>query len=1137
MSELLPEILNPLSHSGTSQYERMAEELHFDYVQIEERHEVDFLQYAAKLAEALTFYDDNNVPTGNWQAFFDDHTSRNVPHKALFIAFVKLLEALNEHANGLLPQHLDYYYRDILQFTRQHAAARNVHLFFKCAKTLEERLLEKGTLFAGGKDADGKEILFETVDELVINQTVLSACLTTFKHTETFGERVFTKDFTTQLLDDQINEGLPVLGESQLVYEKIGGDFKKVFRKAGNFTMDTAKVGWSVSSSMFKLPEGRRTVTISWHFTRSIPDFDPSLFQFFMTTEDGWHQLRNDQLWIAKSNNAKKLTMTFTLLNTDPAFTAYDPLVHGGQYPSANPAFRVLLKHDEVTTYAYTKWKKAQLEDITLKVSAEGVRSLIFQNDVALLEASKPFNPFGPLPAIGNHFYVGHPDIFNEPLATAQLNIRWKEVPQANFSGHYQLYSNSINNNSFKVKTAMLDRKEWHHFNGTANLFHAQNAQNESVIGFNLSDLPSIDRKGASQLLEKWDYLTSHGFLRLTLSSPDDVQFKAFGHDLYNHVARTNANTSNQIKQPYTPVIEQATLSYETKEVSLVDNAYDTFYHELPFGHRKVAVEGAGNPVRILPALPAEGTFCIGLQKLNTPQSVSILFQLRSGSGDATESRTVTNVNWFYLRGDEWMPLDRLRISKDTTGNLLHSGIIRFDLPEDMDDQHMAMPTGHYWLKAEMPQYTAGIDWLQSIHLHAATLTEASPGSSPALIGPGEIKKPQSNTKGIAVTQQPYASFDGRSAENEEEYYVRIHERLRHKDRGVAIWDYERLVLQQFPDLYKVKCLNHTNDVTEVAAGHVMVAVIPDLKNKSVKSPFQPKISSYQRLKIYEFLRERISPFIYLRVVNPVYEPLRLSFNVGFHPGYDEGFYGRKLHQQIQEFLSPWAFESHESYGRGLAFGGELHKSTLLKFVEDLPYVDFVNDFTMYHQYCDPSIAASYADEIADQVANYTSVSTSGAVETFKIAFGVEDLTRPTALMTIELRFLKGLLKITDQELQAKFLKQLLAALNSKARNGKPITKTLIKSILKTFYYVDKLFAVSFHYDLPDGVVLEEVDVAKAKTSRSVMVTSEQHRIGVYKAGDYQCEGNVMIGIGVMIVEADFIVSPVKTQNNEYQTR
>ena len=168
---------------------------------------------------------------------------------------------------------------------------------------------------------------------------------------------------------------------------------------------------------------------------------------------------------------------------------------------------------------------------------------------------------------------------------------------------------------------------------------------------------------------------------------------------------------------------------------------------------------------------------------------------------------------------------------------------------------------------------------------------------------------------------------------------------------------------------------------------------------------------------------------------------------------------------------------------------------------------------------------------------SYTSVSTSGAVETFKIAFGVEDLTRPTALMTIELRFLKGLLKITDQELQAKFLKQLLAALNSKARNGKPITKTPIKSILKTFYYVDKLFAVSFHYDLPDGVVLEEVDVAKAKTSRSVMVTSEQHRIGVYKAGDYQCEGNVMIGIGVMIVEADFIVSPVKTQNNEYQTR
>jgi hypothetical protein len=86
-------------------------------------------------------------------------------------------------------------------------------------------------------------------------------------------------------------------------------------------------------------------------------------------------------------------------------------------------------------------------------------------------------------------------------------------------------------------------------------------------------------------------------------------------------------------------------------------------------------------------------------------------------------------------------------------------------------------------------------------------------------------------------------------------------------------------------------------------------------------------------------------------------------------------------------------------------------------------------------------------------------------------------------------------------------------------------------------YYVDKIVELSFYKDLPNGFVLEDVDVAVAKTSRSIMVSDEQHRIGVYKAGDYKCEGNVMIGIGFMIVEADFIIPEIKQENYEYQTR
>jgi hypothetical protein len=45
------------------------------------------------------------------------------------------------------------------------------------------------------------------------------------------------------------------------------------------------------------------------------------------------------------------------------------------------------------------------------------------------------------------------------------------------------------------------------------------------------------------------------------------------------------------------------------------------------------------------------------------------------------------------------------------------------------------------------------------------------------------------------------------------------------------------------------------------------------------------------------------------------------------------------------KFLSPWAFEE----GMDIAFGGRIHKSSLIDFVEERAYVDYVTAFRMYH--------------------------------------------------------------------------------------------------------------------------------------------------------------------------------------------
>jgi hypothetical protein len=1143
MNTQIPEILNPLQHSGTNRFERLGAELDFSYVQIEERHEEDFLRYAKKLAASIQYYDRDNIPAGTWESFFDASIPNTAPHKALFVAFLRLLEALNEHANGLSQRYLDYYYKDVLQFTEREARPTHVHLFFECASALKKRFLDSETLLSAGKNKDGKDILFQLVDELVANRAEVTSFLSVYRHDEEkFGNRLFSNDHSSTLsLDAAENtDGFAPFGEHQLEFTKEDGNFEPNLLPKAERTMDEAELGFSITSPMLRLEEGTRTITARCILANSLQlDSQNDDFQFSISTEDGWYDVEANQ---ESKREIGEYIFTITLKDTDPAMVNYDQEIHSGNYQSAHPILRILIKHSELDPetgkadiFAYSKWKDVIIKDLGLSVDVKGLRSLIVQNDLTTLDPSKPFSPFGSIPTVGNHLYLGHQEVFKHALSSASYHIKWKDIPNSNLANHYAYYSENISNSSFKVNTDILDNKVWYSMNENVNLFDEIDAREPLKINLEFDAIENFQRKTDDREINEWDYKSNYGFTRLTLTTPYSNNFQGFGHAVYaKEVMAHNQEPLENPNQPYTPVIEQVSMDYTTKEIIFSASEIDQFYHVEPFGQKTIELNNSLNPAHIVSQYREEGTLYIGLDKVNPPQSVSLLIQMIEGSGDASQSQIISNVSWSYLSGNDWNSIDRLRISHDSTRNLLNTGVIRFDLSDDIDTNHTIMPDGLFWLKAVIPEKSAGIDRIQNVHAQGIEAIELDANLNDQVIKPDSIAKLNDGSKGISSVNQPYASFGGAPPESEGGFYARVSERLRHKDRGVTIWDYERLVLDAFPELYKVKCLNHTNYKTEVAAGHVMMAVIPNLRNKESKSPFQPKLSMHKRMNIYDHLREIISPFIYLRVENPIYEPIKLSFNVGFHEGYDEGFYGKKLHAQLQEFLSPWAFESETSETTDLVFGGELHKSVVLKFIEDIEYVDFVNDFNMYHVYQDPRIHDDFAAEI--DVLNLDSATAveEENIDRIKIAFQAQDETVLTSLIEIKLRFLKG---IIDADLAQLFISDLTTILNSRVNKGEVITKNLLRTLVKSMYYVDKIVELSFYKDLPNGFVLEDVDVAVAKTSRSIMVSDEQHRIGVYKAGDYKCEGNVMIGIGFMIVEADFIIPEIKQENYEYQTR
>jgi hypothetical protein len=158
--------------------------------------------------------------------------------------------------------------------------------------------------------------------------------------------------------------------------------------------------------------------------------------------------------------------------------------------------------------------------------------------------------------------------------------------------------------------------------------------------------------------------------------------------------------------------------------------------------------------------------------------------------------------------------------------------------------------------------------------------------------------------------------------------------------------------LEQFPQINKVRCINHSGfytgkDGSEVFCenypGHVTIITIPDFRNRSGINPLRPYTPVSLIKNIDDYLHSIISPFVKLHVKNPLFEEIQLEFNVTFHDHLDANFYVQLLNKEIERFLTPWAYDAKTE----ISFGGKIIKSLLLNFVEERPYVDFVTDFKM----------------------------------------------------------------------------------------------------------------------------------------------------------------------------------------------
>ncbi|MCB0840573.1 MAG: baseplate J/gp47 family protein, partial [Bacteroidetes bacterium] len=403
-------------------------------------------------------------------------------------------------------------------------------------------------------------------------------------------------------------------------------------------------------------------------------------------------------------------------------------------------------------------------------------------------------------------------------------------------------------------------------------------------------------------------------------------------------------------KEPYTPEITSLSMDYKAKSAG----NQPAFFHLYPFGQNYQQFSLKAENPDLLPPFTDEGNLFIGINNLRPGSVLHLLFQMAESTADPFTEQAV--VRWSFLANNTWIPLEQgFDILSDETNGLIKSGIIDIKIPRNINRENTILSPELFWLKVSVYERAIAISETIDIHTQAARVRFVNRGNDlERLAKPleaGTITEAVDSFEEIEAVNQFYDSFGGRPEEKNISFYTRVSERLRHKGRAVTLFDYERLVLEHFPQIYKTKCITHTlgrmagaSQDNHLAAGFVVIAVIPNLQKIPSANRLKPRANVALLKDIEKLIRKKTSPFVRLKVLNPDYENINLSGKISFVEGGDETFLLEKLKQDIQQFLAPWAFDPVAS----IAFGGRIFRSTILGFIEKQPYIEYVKDFAMF---------------------------------------------------------------------------------------------------------------------------------------------------------------------------------------------
>ncbi len=916
-----------------------------------------------KLSQVVSNLIKNQVPAGEcmdilragYVEFRQDITQSGIndPALATLDSFISNYAYVVSGFNGLWGRFAEFYVKNILRIRPLPIRPDRTWLMLTKREDSHDVLIPEHTAFIAGTDEKGTDLCYYSTEPVMATGMKLHAVSSVLFQQNVLvvnGKKLQYVQTILQKMIQPNEQKQPVV----LFDTNAHRDDVHTF----------IPTGLMIESPLFVLEEGYREVMLRLYLTpESVTFFQryaedltnradrtkdiyyrllKDTFYLEISTAGEWRHIPSYELKYHAESGQEHFCISFLLPYDYPAPVPCEEEAHGmnTQWPS----LRILINRD-APIFPYTWARQLFIHRLSIENDVRDVTSLEVINEQGRQNTDASFYPFGVQGDKGAWMIAGNYEAAIKPLTEVRLTCQWLQLPHevGGFASYYKDYEQSIDNTSFRVKTEYLKEKTWVESSPVRSNLFAVHATTrtlipESSLSWNLQkQMPAYAHDRADFTYGK----VPSGFIRMSLDAPDT----GFGHSLYQRLfinsllKRGNKEEVKLIPSPYVPMLDGLTLHYKAEETIQFGTGYaqgkTRLYHIDPITKKNIQPIQKGT-FTLVNGPEEEGYLKFAFSDIIGYQTIRLHAELLP-SHHEFEKSDLLPIKWYYHNGLQWIRLAEEAFLQDTTDHFLNSGVIEIQLPARITEAQLD-GDGLFWLYAAFERNSLNYPsvfgfFLNTVEVAARPDDQAENAWGTQRLPAGTINRFQKELPGIQSVSQLRPSLGGLEPESLQRMIFRASNQALFRQKPVTPEDYERMVLERFPQVDKVTCFPACDTKNDGRKGVVTLAVMQ--KKPDMLLPLCP----YDLLfEIEQEISHHTAPFVLVDAINPVFEEVMIRCHVTLKPGIRQNLFQRDIKRRLDQYIAPWMGTDDLP-----SFGHSIRVADVQALLESCPEADKVN--------------------------------------------------------------------------------------------------------------------------------------------------------------------------------------------------